>query len=164
MCSRCYGYAGTICRAPTWLPHLVAVLWIVITTISYLRWTAETWASQGRLVFGALSPILVLFALGLTWWLPRRVRPLLIGASGGVLRGGRHLRALRRDRARLCPARSGGIGDGASHVPRSRRRRGRPARRAHLDADRPARRVRSAGNRLADRSPRSAKTGAYSYI
>ncbi|MFN8563335.1 MAG: hypothetical protein U0703_17365 [Anaerolineae bacterium] len=66
---------------PAWLPHLVAVLWIVITTISYLRWTAETWASQGRLVFGALSPILVLFALGLTWWLPRRVRPLLIGAA-----------------------------------------------------------------------------------
>lgn len=63
-----------------YLPHLVSVLWIAITMISYLRWTAETWASQGRLVFGALSPILVLIALGLTWWLPRRARPLLISA------------------------------------------------------------------------------------
>ncbi|MCC6801325.1 MAG: glycosyltransferase family 39 protein [Anaerolineae bacterium] len=67
-----------------YLPHLVSVLWIAITLISYLRWTAETWASQGRLVFGALSPILVLIALGLTWWLPRRARPLLIGATALV--------------------------------------------------------------------------------
>lgn len=62
-----------------YLPHAISILWIIITMISYLRWTAETWASQGRLVFGALSPILVLIALGLTWWLPRRARPLLLG-------------------------------------------------------------------------------------
>jgi hypothetical protein len=64
-----------------WLPHAVTLLWITITMVSYLRWTAETWASQGRLVFVALSPILVWMALGLTWWLPKRARGLLIGAG-----------------------------------------------------------------------------------
>lgn len=61
-----------------WLPHAVTLLWITITMVSYLRWTAETWASQGRLVFVALSPILVWLALGLTWWLPKRARWLLM--------------------------------------------------------------------------------------
>ncbi len=67
----------------TWLPHLVTILWIAITFVSYLRWTAETWASQGRLIFVALAPILVWIALGLTWALPRRLRPLLMGAVAG---------------------------------------------------------------------------------
>lgn len=64
-----------------WLPHAVTLLWIAITLVSYLRWTAETWASQGRLVFVALSPILVWIALGLTWWLPKRARWLVVGAG-----------------------------------------------------------------------------------
>jgi hypothetical protein len=68
-------------RVETWLPHAVTLLWIAITLVSYLRWTAETWASQGRLIFVALSPILVWMALGLTWWLPRRERLLLISGS-----------------------------------------------------------------------------------
>ncbi len=62
------------------LPHLVTLLWILITFVSYLRWTAETWASQGRLIFVALSPILIYIVFGLTWGIPRRVRPILIGA------------------------------------------------------------------------------------
>ena len=64
-----------------YLPHVITLLWIAITFVSYLRWTAETWASQGRLIFVALSPILVWIVLGLTWWLPRHIRPLLIGVS-----------------------------------------------------------------------------------
>lgn len=60
------------------LPALFTLLWIAITFVSYLRWTAETQASQGRLIFVALSPVLAWLALGLTWWLPRRVRSLLI--------------------------------------------------------------------------------------
>ncbi|MEP7290644.1 MAG: hypothetical protein ABI835_02625, partial [Chloroflexota bacterium] len=38
----------------------------------------ETWASQGRLIFVALSPLLVWMALGLTWAFPKRARLLVI--------------------------------------------------------------------------------------
>jgi hypothetical protein len=62
-----------------WLPALVTILWSIITFISYLRWATETTASQGRLIFGALSSIFLWIALGLTWWLPQRIRPLLMG-------------------------------------------------------------------------------------
>lgn len=66
-----------------WLPALVTLIWIAVTFVSYLRWTAETHASQGRLIFGALSSICVWFAIGLTWWMPKRVRPILMGGIGG---------------------------------------------------------------------------------
>ena len=66
-------------RVDKWLPHAITLLWIAITFVSYLRWTAETWASQGRLIFVMLSPILVWMALGWSWWLPLKLRPLLIG-------------------------------------------------------------------------------------
>lgn len=58
------------------IAHWITLLWIAITFVSYLRWTAETPASQGRLVFGALSSICVWLALGWSWWLPRRARIL----------------------------------------------------------------------------------------
>ena len=70
---------GDVRRVSAWLPHAVTLLWIAITFISYLRWTAETWASQGRLIFVALSPILVWMALGWLWWLPLKLRPVLLG-------------------------------------------------------------------------------------
>ncbi|MCA9910042.1 MAG: DUF2142 domain-containing protein, partial [Anaerolineae bacterium] len=46
------------------IAHWITLLWIAITFVSYLRWTAETPASQGRLVFGALSSICVWLTLG----------------------------------------------------------------------------------------------------
>jgi 4-amino-4-deoxy-L-arabinose transferase-like glycosyltransferase len=58
--------------------HFVTLLWIAVTFLSYLRWTAETPASQGRLMFGALSAISVWVALGWSWWLPRRISLLLL--------------------------------------------------------------------------------------
>lgn len=66
-----------------WLVVGIVVLWPVITFVSYLRWTAETPASQGRLVFGALSAISLWMAVGLAWWLPRRWQPLTLGAASG---------------------------------------------------------------------------------
>jgi 4-amino-4-deoxy-L-arabinose transferase-like glycosyltransferase len=65
------------------IAHLVSLLWILVTFVSYLRWTAETPASQGRLMFGALSAISVWVAVGWAWWLPQRlafvfVLPLLL--------------------------------------------------------------------------------------
>jgi len=65
-----------------WLPAFVTLVWIVVTFISYLRWTTETPASQGRLIFGALSSICVWLAVGLTWWLPKRLRPIVMSAVG----------------------------------------------------------------------------------
>lgn len=50
------------------LAHWITLLWIVVTFVSYLRWTAETPASQGRLVFGALSSICVWLVVGWCWW------------------------------------------------------------------------------------------------
>jgi 4-amino-4-deoxy-L-arabinose transferase-like glycosyltransferase len=55
------------------LPHAITILWIVVTFVSYLRWTADTPASQGRLVFVALSSICIWLAVGWTWWLPRTI-------------------------------------------------------------------------------------------
>jgi 4-amino-4-deoxy-L-arabinose transferase-like glycosyltransferase len=66
-----------------WLPASVTLLWPLITFISFLRWTSETQASQGRLIFGALSAISLWMAVGLVWWLPRKVQPYLMTVSGG---------------------------------------------------------------------------------
>ncbi|MDX2139664.1 MAG: glycosyltransferase family 39 protein, partial [Chloroflexota bacterium] len=70
-------------KTPIWntsigLPHALSILWIVVTFVSYLRWTAETPASQGRLVFVALSSICVWLAVGWCWWLPRRAAGLAV--------------------------------------------------------------------------------------
>lgn len=66
-----------------WLVIGVSVGWPLVTFVSYLRWTAETPASQGRLVFGALSAISLWMAVGLMWWLPRRWQPLTMSAGAG---------------------------------------------------------------------------------
>jgi hypothetical protein len=56
------------------LAQMLTVAWIIITFVSFLRWTAETPASQGRLMFGAISSISVWLAAGWAWWLPQRWR------------------------------------------------------------------------------------------
>jgi 4-amino-4-deoxy-L-arabinose transferase-like glycosyltransferase len=66
-----------------WLPALVTIIWPVVTFVSYLRWTAETPASQGRLVFGALSAISMWMAVGLVWWLPKKMQLLTMTGSAG---------------------------------------------------------------------------------
>lgn len=63
-----------------WLPASFTIIWPVITFVSFLRWTSETPASQGRLVFGAISAISMWMVVGLIWWLPRRIQPILIFA------------------------------------------------------------------------------------
>lgn len=66
-----------------WLPTLITIIWPVISFISYLRWTSETPASQGRLMFGALSCIALWIAVGLVWWLPQRLRPAIMTVVAG---------------------------------------------------------------------------------
>jgi 4-amino-4-deoxy-L-arabinose transferase-like glycosyltransferase len=58
------------------LAQSLTIAWIAITFLSFLRWTAETPASQGRLMFGAISSICVWLAVGWSWWLPQRWRRL----------------------------------------------------------------------------------------
>jgi len=50
----------------------VPVAWIVIMLVSLIRWTSVTYASQGRLLFPAVSALSVLLAGGLMGWLPAR--------------------------------------------------------------------------------------------
>jgi 4-amino-4-deoxy-L-arabinose transferase-like glycosyltransferase len=58
----------------TKLGWALMALWIVVLFAGLLRWTAETWASQGRLMFAAIAPVSVWLAAGL--WQVGRVLPL----------------------------------------------------------------------------------------
>jgi 4-amino-4-deoxy-L-arabinose transferase-like glycosyltransferase len=42
------------------------VVWVVLIVIGLIRWTSLTWASQGRLIFPAISAISVLMIVGLS--------------------------------------------------------------------------------------------------
>lgn len=66
-----------------WLPALITILWPAITFVSFLRWTAETPASQGRLLFGALSSIALWMAAGLVVWLPPRWKAIILTPAVG---------------------------------------------------------------------------------
>lgn len=63
-----------------WLPTSITLLWPVVMFISYLRWTAETPASQGRLVFVAISSISLWMVIGLVWWMPKRLQNIAVSA------------------------------------------------------------------------------------
>jgi len=60
-------------------PLLLLVAWIALVTAGLIRWTLQTAASQGRLLFPALPALAVLFALGLTSLVPERRRRLVAG-------------------------------------------------------------------------------------
>jgi 4-amino-4-deoxy-L-arabinose transferase-like glycosyltransferase len=93
------GFVGTLCflgyrlykrdwSSLRWLGVAITLLWITISMVSYARWTSETIASQGRLIFGALSVIVLWVVWGWVWFLPRVVRQvvlLIIVTSFGVL-------------------------------------------------------------------------------
>ncbi len=57
---------------PNWADHAVMLAFLALTAIGLLRWTLQTLASQGRLLFGGVAIISVYLALGLLAWLPRR--------------------------------------------------------------------------------------------
>ncbi|NDJ85392.1 MAG: hypothetical protein GYB66_05865 [Chloroflexi bacterium] len=46
------------------LPQVIVVIWIMLSGASLIRWTALTWASQGRLWFIALTSLASLSAVG----------------------------------------------------------------------------------------------------
>jgi 4-amino-4-deoxy-L-arabinose transferase-like glycosyltransferase len=59
-------------RSPAAERLLVLAVWILLVLVALIRWTAQTYASQGRLAFPAIGAIAVLVAFGLAGWLARR--------------------------------------------------------------------------------------------
>ncbi len=60
------------------LAVLLVALWPVVIFIAFLRWTSITPASQGRLIYGAISALALWAMLGLIGWLALRVRPYAV--------------------------------------------------------------------------------------
>ena len=77
--------------ATQWLQVGLVALWPVVVFVSLVRWTLMTIASQGRLMFPALTALSLLMAMGLAAWLPRQRRGVVRAESplttlmGGVL-------------------------------------------------------------------------------
>jgi 4-amino-4-deoxy-L-arabinose transferase-like glycosyltransferase len=60
-------------------PVMLSLLWAIMTFIALLRWTSITPASQGRLVYSAISSIMLWFAVALLWWIPQKWRGWIAG-------------------------------------------------------------------------------------
>ncbi len=72
-------------REVRWWPLALLITWLAIVFASLVRWTWLTLATQGRLLFPAISAIAVLLVGGLGQWLPRRYDRALVVALGGGL-------------------------------------------------------------------------------
>jgi 4-amino-4-deoxy-L-arabinose transferase-like glycosyltransferase len=64
---------------------LILLTWPIILFLALIRWTSITKASQGRLMFPAISAIAILLALGWSQWVPRRYQKWLLGIVGGLM-------------------------------------------------------------------------------
>lgn len=65
--------------------HALLILFILLTFISFVRWTLMTMASQGRLMFTCLAPLAAYLAAGLLAWVPRRYARFAVAALVGLL-------------------------------------------------------------------------------
>ena len=59
-------------KAIPWPELLLLCSWATFAFVALIRWTSMTYASQGRLLFPAISAICLFLALGLIGWWPRR--------------------------------------------------------------------------------------------
>ena len=66
-------------------PLVVALLFSGAVTYGLITWTRITLASQGRLLFTAISTLVTLLVLGLAGWLPRRPARALLTALASFL-------------------------------------------------------------------------------
>jgi len=64
---------------------LILLTWPIILFLALIRWTTITKASQGRLMFPAISAISVLLALGWSQWVPRRCEKWLLAIVGSLM-------------------------------------------------------------------------------
>lgn len=55
---------------PEWMPKILTLLWIPFVFIPLIRWTSLTQASQGRLMFSAISGLSLWFVTGIAGWMP----------------------------------------------------------------------------------------------
>ncbi|TEU15808.1 MAG: hypothetical protein E3J25_03430, partial [Anaerolineales bacterium] len=72
-------------RSVCWSLFLLLTSWITIVLLALIRWTMVTKASQGRLVFPAISPICLFLVLGLVSWVPTGWRTCVCAALVGLL-------------------------------------------------------------------------------
>lgn len=66
----------------SWPWLLFLLLWIAVVLAGLIRWTQMTHASQGRLMYPAISAISILLFTGLAQWVPRRAVTPLAGVLG----------------------------------------------------------------------------------
>mgnify|MGYP001364690672 CR=1 FL=1 len=74
-------------RLRTMQASLVALLvaWTALVFVFLVRWTLQTAASQGRLLFPAIGAVAVVLSYGLAGWLPQRWHAPAWAGAGGVL-------------------------------------------------------------------------------
>jgi 4-amino-4-deoxy-L-arabinose transferase-like glycosyltransferase len=66
----------------SWPWLLFLFLWIAVVLAGLVRWTQMTRASQGRLMYPAISALSILLFTGLAQWVPRRAITSLAGVLG----------------------------------------------------------------------------------
>lgn len=64
---------------------LILALWLLILILFFIKWGQMTKASQGRLLFPAISAISTLLFAGLAQLVPRRFIGVLVGSVAGVM-------------------------------------------------------------------------------
>lgn len=69
-------------RPTPWRELGLLSAWLIIEFAALLRWTSETFASQGRLIFPAIAPISLFLALGLLAWFPAHWRGRVAAGLG----------------------------------------------------------------------------------
>lgn len=67
------------------ISYFLLMAWVTLAFASLIRWTWQTYASQGRLMFVALGGISALLAAGLGRLAPVRWRPVMVAIAGGGL-------------------------------------------------------------------------------
>ncbi len=94
-------------HAPGWgaayrpLSLAILALWLGVTFLSLLRWTSLTHGSQGRLLYGAIAAIAILFALGVRGWFAEQGYGR--AAAAAVMSGGMLVLAVAAPRAWIGP-------------------------------------------------------------
>lgn len=68
-----------------WRELALLIVWTALVALSLLRWTTMTKASQGRLIFPAISAICLFFSLGFLTWFRGRSRDYALGALAVLL-------------------------------------------------------------------------------
>jgi len=78
---------STLATSYSLLPtsYFLLVSWVGLTFVLLIRWTSQTYASQGRLMFVAITGISTLVATGLMIVTPKRWRWAAVGVVGGAL-------------------------------------------------------------------------------